>query len=320
MSTPTLRLGTRGSLLAKTQSQLIASALEKLHKDAGLVVELVIFKTQGDTIQNKPLHEFGGKGVFTQELERALLSNAIDFAVHSFKDVPVTMPLVDQSDLTFAAVPVREDPRDVLVSHKAKAIAELPPGAKIGTGSLRRRCQLLHHRPDLVIEPVRGNIDTRLRKLRDGHFDAIVLAAAGLRRTGLFDETEMVMIDVNEILPAPGQGALAIQCRRNDQRMLDLLAPINHSDSQTCVIAERGIVQALNGDCHSPIAALATIDAEKLLLRVAVGARDGQPPLLSASATAGISNAPDAVASVIETLKAQGVMQLLNAPAGGEPH
>lgn len=311
MSTRTLRLGTRGSLLAKTQSQLIASALEKLHKDAGLVVELVIFKTQGDAIQNKPLYEFGGKGVFTEELERALLSNEIDFAVHSFKDVPVTMPLVDQSDLVFAAVPQREDPRDVLVSQKAKSISELPPGAKIGTGSLRRRCQLLHHRPDLVIEPVRGNIDTRLRKLREGQFDAVILAAAGLRRTGLFDETEMVMLETSELLPAPGQGALAIQCRKNDQRMLEVLAPINHADSQTCVIAERAVVQALNGDCHSPIAALATIDAQKLYLRVAVGARDGNPPLVSAAATAGISNEPDALVSVIQVLEAQGVKQLL---------
>ena len=314
MSTPTLRLGTRGSLLAKTQSQLIASALEKLHKDIGLVVELVIFKTQGDVIQNKPLYEFGGKGVFTQELERALLSNEIDFAVHSFKDVPVTMPLVDQSDLTFAAVPQREDPRDVLISRKAKSIAELPAGAKVGTGSLRRRCQLLHHRPDLVIEPVRGNIDTRLRKLRDGQFDAVILAAAGLRRTGLFDETEMIMLETTEILPAPGQGALAIQCRKDDQRMIDLLAPINHVDSQITVSAERGIVQALNGDCHSPIAALATIEGENLHLRVAVGARDGQPPLLCAAGSVAISNAPDAVASAVQALTLQGVVQMLAGP------
>src|SRR3954471_1277449 len=158
----TLRLGTRGSLLARTQSQLVASDLEKRHK--GLAVELVIIKTSADQIQDKPLHEFGGKGLFTKELEQALLRNDVDVCVHSFKDVPVTQPLVDQADLIIAAVPEREDPHDVLVSMTAKRIDDLPQGARVGTGSFRRRCQLLAVRPDLKIELLRGNIDTRLKK------------------------------------------------------------------------------------------------------------------------------------------------------------
>ncbi len=307
--TTTLRLGTRGSLLAKTQSQLIASALEKIHPD--LAVELVVFKTQGDTILNQPLSEFGGKGLFTQELEEALLKGEIDFAVHSFKDVPVTMPLVDQSNLCFAAVPEREDPRDVLVSLKAKKIDGLPQGAKVGTGSLRRRSQLLDRRPDLIIEPVRGNIDTRLRKLRDGQFDAVILAAAGLRRAGLFDEAEMAMLDTNDMLPAPAQGALALQCRRDRENVLKLLAAVDDRDSHTCVVAERSVVQVLNGDCHSPIAALAEIQGDQLRLRVAVGTRDGGAPVLRAAAISKIGNEPDAVASVLQALNPQGVKNAL---------
>jgi len=310
-STTTIRLGTRGSLLAKTQSQLIASALEKLHPD--IAVELVIFKTQGDAIQNKPLYEFGGKGLFTVELEKALLAGEVDFAVHSFKDVPVTMPLVEQSELIFAAVPEREDPRDVMVSGIAKSIAELPEGAKIATGSLRRRSQLLHHRPDLHIEPVRGNIDTRLRKLRDGQFDALVLAAAGLRRTGLFDEADMVTLDPSVMLPAAGQGALALQCRRDNQRIRELLATVDDPRSHRDVITERAVVEALHGDCHSPIAVLAQEDRGATWLRVAVGGRDGGVPVLKAETSKKIGKEPDAVAEVLQSLREQGVEKHLGS-------
>jgi len=233
----TLRLGTRGSLLAKTQSQLIASELEKHHK--GLAVELVIVKTTADGIQDKPLYEIGGKGLFTKELEQALLASEVDLAVHSFKDVPVTQPLVNTDDLVIAAVPEREDPRDVFCSVSAKRIEDLPQGAKVGTSSLRRKCQLLELRSDLQIEVLRGNIDTRLRKLRDGKYDAIVLAAAGLRRTGLFNEAEMVMLEPDQLLPAPGQGALAIQCRRNDAKTRELLGALDDPASECCVTAER---------------------------------------------------------------------------------
>lgn len=305
----TLRLGTRGSLLARTQSMLVAHQLEREHP--GLRVELRIFKTSGDQIADRPLHEFGGKGLFTKELEQALLAGEVDFAVHSFKDVPVTMPLVDPSDLVIAAVPPREDPRDVLVSRTA-SIESLPPGARVGTGSLRRRCQLLALRPDLAVESVRGNIDTRLRKLRDGRYDAIVLAAAGVRRAGLFDDASMSAIDARVMLPAPGQGALALQCRRADGPTRRLLSALNHAETAACVAAERAVVAALEGDCHSPIAALATVSNGRMRLDAAVGARDGSPPVLRASAQNAEAAQGPLVDEVVASLDGQGVRQLLH--------
>lgn len=296
--------------MAKTQSQMIASELEKQHK--GLVVELVIIKTTADGIQDKPLHEFGGKGLFTKELEQALLANEVDMAVHSFKDVPVTQPLVDQDDLIIAAVPVREDPRDALASLKAKSIDELPEGAKVGTGSQRRRCQLLARRPDLKVENLRGNIDTRLRKLREGQYDAIVLAAAGLRRTAMFDEAEMTMLDPEAMLPAPGQGSLALQCRRSDARTRELLAKLDDAETEKCVTAERVIVAALNGDCHSPIASLGRFEDGKFILRTAIGARGGELPVLKATSTCKASEIDRAVEEVLKSLNAQGVKKLLS--------
>lgn len=306
----TLKLGTRGSLLARTQSMLVADLLERAHAP-NLRVEMCVFKTSGDQIADRPLHEFGGKGLFTKELEQALLAGEIDFAVHSFKDVPVTMPLVDQSDLVVAAVPTREDPRDVFVSRRAKRLADLPPGAKLGTGSLRRACQIKAARPDVVIESIRGNIDTRLRKMTDGLYDAVVLALAGLKRTELFDPATMQPIDVDQLLPAPGQGALALQCRRSDERTVKLLKALDDEMSATCVAAERKIVLKLEGDCQSPIAALATIQAGEFILRAAVGARGGEPPVITASGRAKRDDAEAAVAQVYQSLLAQGATALL---------
>lgn len=308
-TTHTLRLGSRGSLLAKTQSQLVASELEKRHK--GLAVDLIIIKTTADQIQDKPLTELGGKGLFTKEIEQALIKREIDLAVHSFKDVPVTEPLVDQADLIVAAVPEREDPRDVFCSLVAKSIAELPQAAKIGTSSLRRKCQLLEIRSDLKIEMLRGNIDTRLTKLREGQFDAIILAAAGLRRTGLFHESEMSILDLEQMLPAPGQGALAIQCRRDDARTRDLLEVLDDRTTEECVMVERLIVAALGGDCHSPIAALAEIEDGEMNLRVAIGTRDGVPPVLRASATCDAGRPDCGVEPVLKSLSEQGVHKIL---------
>ena len=305
----TLRLGTRGSLLAKTQSQLVASELEKRHK--GLAVELIILKTSGDSIQDKPLYEFGGKGLFTKELDQALLRNDIDLAVHSFKDVPVTQPLVAVEDLVIAAVPQREDPRDVFCCLITRQVADLPREAKVGTSSLRRKCQLLAIRPDLKIDVLRGNIDTRLRKLRDAAFDAIILAAAGLRRTGLFNEAEMEMLDPDQMLPAPGQGALAIQCRRNDERTRELLSVLDHRDTERAVTAERIIVQTLGGDCHSPIGALAEIDGDDMKLRVVVGSRGGTPPIIRASAECPCEHPDGAVGEVLKSLSEQNVQAVL---------
>lgn len=313
-STTVIRLGTRGSLLARTQSQQVADAIERANP--GVRVELKICVSTGDKIQDKPLHEFGGKGLFTKELEEALLRNEVDFAVHSFKDVPVTMPLVDTTDLVFAAVPEREDPRDVLASHAARTINELREGALVGTGSLRRRSQILAVRPDLRVEMIRGNIDTRLRKLREGQYEAVILAMAGLRRSALYDGAEMAAIPVDEMLPAAGQGALAVQCRRDDVHTRAVLAKMDDATTRACVEAERGVVMALDGDCHSPIAALATIRGDEMTLRARVGGRGGAPVIVSAAATGRVAQRHALVTEVEVALKEQGAERLLAGAEG----
>jgi hydroxymethylbilane synthase len=297
-------------MLARAQSQLVAAELEKLHP--GLRVELILIKTSGDAITDKPLHEFGGKGLFTKELEQALLAGDVDLAVHSMKDLPVTMPLVDPSRLVVAAVPKRQDPRDVLVSRgNARTLLYLAQGARVGTGSLRRRAQLLSLRPDLDVQAIRGNIDTRLKKQLAGEFDALVLAAAGLRRSGLFDSTYATPIDPSELLPAAGQGALALQCRGDDSPTRRLLEALNDETAAACVRIERRVVWALNGDCHSPIAAFATIEAGALTLRAAVGGRDGQPPLIRAESQGPIAQAEATLDAVVESLRSQGAIEML---------
>ena len=318
-------IGTRGSPLALAQAH---ETQDRLAAALGLdlvALPLSVIKTTGDAIQDRPLSEAGGKGLFTKELEQALLAGQIDFAVHSFKDVPVTMPLVETADLVMAAVPERENPFDVLVCEKARRLGDLPPGAGVGTGSLRRRSQVLAARPDLVVEGIRGNIDTRLRKLREGQFDAVILAAAGLRRAGLFDAGYMTLLDDPAVmLPAPGQGALVLQCRRDDHRTGGLLGALDHPPTAACVAAERSLVEKLQGDCHSPIAALARIKpaepgggGEELTLRAAVGARDGQPPVLRAEATGAAGAADDVVAAVFDQLARGGVRSLLSGGTSG---
>jgi hydroxymethylbilane synthase len=304
-----LRLGTRGSLLARAQSQLIARDLQT--RFPGLRVELTIFKTSGDRITDRPLHEFGGKGLFTKELEQALLDRQVDFVVHSFKDVPVTMPLVATADLVIAATPPREDPRDVLVSRDGyRSLGDLPSGARVGTGSLRRRCQILAARPDVAVEGLRGNIDTRLRKLRDGEYDAVVLATAGVVRAGLFDPALMSPSD--DLISAPGQGALALQCRRDALGTREVLSTLHDHSSGICVGVERQVVAGLNGDCHSPIAALAIADGHHLSLRACVGGRDGVPPVVKAAAAGPLSRTKLLVDQVLQSLQAQGAMQMLS--------
>lgn len=316
-STQTLRLGTRGSLLARTQSQLIATQLEKHHP--GLQVELVIVKTSGDLITDKPLHDLGGKGLFTKELELALLAGEVDFAVHSYKDVPVTMPLVDTAELIIAATPDREDVRDVMAFAQFPqgmtplGLRDLPKGFRIGTGSLRRRCQILLHRPDLIVEPIRGNIDTRLRKLQDGQYDAIILAMAGLRRTGLFDGTRMIVLDEKEMLPSPGQGALALQCRLHDEQTRELLAALHQPHVDLCVKIERALVARLNGDCHSPIAALATVNGGQLHLQAVVGTREGGLPVIRAVVTGSQDQSDTVTIDCLKKLEEQGVQQMLHS-------
>lgn len=306
-----LRLGTRGSLLAKAQSHLIANDLRRIHPN--LQIQLHLIKTTGDRITDRPLAEIGGKGLFVKEIEQALLDNQIDIAVHSCKDLPVTMPLVDESNLLIAAVPTREDPADVAVLLHPTA-GPLPATALIGTSSLRRRCQLLELYPQARITPLRGNIDTRIRKLREGEFDAIILAAAGLKRAGLFDPAFMQPIN---LLPAAGQGALALQCRSDDSFAREILAMLDDPHTHACIDAERALVHQLKGDCHSPIAALATVSPSgEVRFQALVGGAGGQLPLLRAQTHLHSQNPPADLQMlqnrVFEQLMAQGAFMLLH--------
>ena len=244
----TLRLGTRRSALAMAQSGMVARALEALH--AGLTVELVPIVTRGDRMPGD-LSALGGKGLFTEELEAGLLDGGLDLAVHSLKDLPVRSP----AELTIAAYPERADARDVLVSEAAATVAELPHGARVLTGSLRRQAQLLATRPDLAVEPLRGNVETRLRKWRQSGAEGVVLAAAGLRRLG-FDDLPAHPLAAEEMLPAPGQGILALQVRRGGPAEATCAA-LDHAPSRAAARAERAVVAAFGGDCTLPLAAWA---------------------------------------------------------------
>jgi len=252
--TTTLRLGTRGSLLARTQSQQVADAVTAA---TGVAVELVIIKTTGDRVTDRPLQEVGGKGLFTKEIEDALIDGRVDFAVHSMKDMPTDNP----PELEIASIPARVDPRDVLIGA---TLAELPKGAVVGTGSVRRQLQLRALRPDLVLKGIRGNVDTRIAKQRAGEYDAIVLAAAGLTRLGKQDEvTEF--LDVEAMIPAVGQGALALQCRRDDAVTKGHLDAVHHERSAICVAAERAFLEAVSGGCSAPAACHAVWDGDEVV-------------------------------------------------------
>ncbi len=296
-----LKVGTRASLLARTQTGWVVNLLKA--RWPHLQIELVLISSSGDKIQDRPLHEFGGKGLFTKELEIALLEKQVDLAVHSLKDVPVTMPLVDVGSLTFAAVPAREDPRDALISRKYLSVDELPPNARVGTGSLRRRCQLLDRRPELQILPLRGNIDTRVRKLKAGDYDAVVLAMAGLKRANLFEPNCMSPIPTDVMLPAAAQGALALQCRADDSETRRIASVLDDAATRQCVAAERLLVQALNGDCHSPIAAHATLEGETMTLQGVLGGPDGSLPVKRASVAGPRADAAELAADLATRLR-----------------
>jgi len=264
-----LILGTRGSKLAVHQSEWVQARLQELAP--GLTISLKRIQTSGDKILDVPLANIGGKGLFVKEIEDALLSGEIDLAVHSMKDVPTALP----DGLEILCVPPREDARDALITRDGRRLGELKPGARIGTSSLRRQAQLLHHRPDLVIEMLRGNLDTRLRKLREGHFDAIVLAAAGLRRLGWDAEiTEYLPVELS--LPAIAQGALGIEARRDDHVVRDLLARFEHRPTRMTVTAERALLHRLEGGCQVPIAAHALLEGDTLTLDGLVASVDGR--------------------------------------------
>ena len=264
-----LVVGTRGSRLAVRQAEWVQARLREVAP--GVTVVLQRIKTSGDMIVDVPLAAIGGKGLFVKEIEEALLRGEIDLAVHSMKDVPTILP----DGLDILCIPAREDPRDVLISRDAVSLDHLPRGSRVGTSSLRRQAQLLHHRPDLTIQMLRGNLDTRLRKLRNGEYDAIVLAAAGLRRMGWVNEvTEYLPPEVS--LPAIGQGALGLEGRRDDAFVRDLVAPLEHPPTRTAVTAERALLERLEGGCQVPIAAHATIKGDTLILDGLIASVDGQ--------------------------------------------
>jgi len=265
-----LRLGTRGSPLALAQARMVRQALAAAHGFDPEQVAIEVIRTSGDRIQDRPLADVGGKGLFTKEIEEALAAGMIDFAVHSSKDMPTVLP----PGLVLSAFMEREDPRDVFISRKAKSIAELPRGATVGTASLRRQAMMKRKRPDLTIVPLRGNVETRLRKLDDGVADATLLALAGLKRLGLTDAATAVL-DVNEFLPAVGQGAIGIETRADDARTRELLAAIDHADTFSALAAERAFLAVLDGSCRTPIGGHATIFAGRLSFRGMVVKPDG---------------------------------------------
>lgn len=259
-----LRIGTRGSMLAKWQAE---SVRKRLFAAAGMEAEIVIIKTAGDKLQHIPLTAMGGKGIFIKELEEALLEETIDLAVHSVKDIPTDTP----SRLSFPAVCRRDDVRDCLVGA---TLASLRQGARLGTGSLRRQAQLLHLRPDLDIRDLRGNVDTRLRKVESGEYEAIMLSKAGLDRLGLSQRiSEVLSPDV--CMPAVGQGAIAVECRLKDTEAADTLAPLDDAETRTAIIAERALLGALQGGCQVPLGAWARIERSELVMEACVCSADG---------------------------------------------
>jgi len=267
----TVRIATRGSALALWQANWTRDRL--LADDPHLSVELVVLKTRGDKILDRALSEVGGKGLFVKEIEEALLDGRAEVAVHSMKDLPAEIPV----GLVLGAVPLREDPRDALVvapSIAARDVASLPKGARVGTSSLRRVCQLKSRRPDLDVVPLRGNVDTRIRKLDACELDAMILACAGLKRLGHAARITAAL-STAESLPAIGQGALAIECRADDPETLARLAKLDDRTTAHAVAAERAFLRRLQGDCKTPLAAHATVDGDKLRIEGLVGAPDG---------------------------------------------
>jgi hydroxymethylbilane synthase len=262
-----LRIGSRGSVLALWQAEFVR---KQLFQVTGVEAEVVIIKTTGDKMQQAPVGQIGGKGIFTKELEEALLEEAVDLAVHSVKDIPTDTP----SRLHFPAVCRRDDVRDCLVSHQGATLTNLKQGARVGTSSLRRQAQLRHHRPDLDMRDLRGNVDTRLRKVDSGEYDAIVVSKAGLDRLGLSQKiTETLSTEIS--LPAVGQGAIAIQSRLKDQEATEVLEKLDDAETRTVIIAERALMAALHGGCQVPLGAWARMERGELVMDAVVCSVDG---------------------------------------------
>ena len=281
-----LTIATRGSMLALWQANHIKDAIEKEHPGVG--VELLKIKTTGDKIVDVPLAQVGGKGLFVKEIEEALMDGRADLAVHSLKDVPTELPY----GLGLAAITKREDPRDALITREGGTIMTLPEGAKIGSSSLRRQCQLLKVRPDFNIISLRGNLDTRIKKVETGEFDAIILAAAGMNRLGWSEKiSEKISTDI--LLPAIAQGALGIETRNGDAETNGLIRFLNHGETAAAVKAERALLKRLEGGCQVPIAAYGEIDGAGLHLRGLVGSLDGKT--LITDKVAGEASAPESL-------------------------
>ena len=283
-----VRIGTRGSRLALVQAESVAAGL----RARGAAVEIVPIRTSGDQLAQVALADFGGKALFIKEVEDALRAGHVDVAVHSLKDMPAALP----AELTLAAFPPREDPADVLVTRDGRGLGDLPAGARVGTSSLRRRVLLLRMRPDLHDEPIRGNVDTRLQKLADGRYDAIVLARAGLLRLGI-DPPEAVRLPVEEFLPAAGQGILGVEARAGEGRLLELLATLDHTETRIQAEAERAFLHRLGAGCHTPVAGFARLDGPALSVAGLVASVDGATVL-----TAAVSGAPSAARALGEKL------------------
>lgn len=298
-----LRIATRKSALAMWQAEFVKARLEHFHPS--LTVELVPMSTQGDIILDTPLAKIGGKGLFVKELEQAMMDGRADIAVHSMKDVPVDFP----EGLALHTICEREDPRDAFVSNQYNTLDELPQGAVVGTSSLRRQCQIRALRPDLQIKDLRGNVNTRLAKLDNGEYDAIILAAAGLLRLAM-PERIAAYIEPEMSLPANGQGAVGIECRIDDVRVQALLAPLEHTATRIRVNAERAMNRRLEGGCQVPIGAYAEVEGDTVYLRGLVGAVDGSE-ILHAQSSGPVEQAEQIGIALAEQLLAQGADKIL---------
>lgn len=305
MTTKLVRIATRKSALALWQAEYVKAQLEHFHTD--VKVELIPMTTKGDIILDTPLAKVGGKGLFVKELEVAMLEDRADIAVHSMKDVPVEFPV----GLGLEVICPREDPRDAFVSNTIRCLSELPQGAIVGTSSLRRQCQIKALRPDLDIRDLRGNVNTRLAKLDNGEYDAIILAGAGLIRLEM-PERIREFIAPEVMLPANGQGAVGIECRTNDETIKALLAPLECSTTRIRVLAERAMNRALEGGCQVPIGSYAEINHQTLHLRGLVGAVDGSE-ILQSEVSGDVEQAESLGLQLAEQLLAQGADKILKS-------
>ena len=303
MTDTPIRIATRKSQLALWQAEHVKSRLEQAHP--GLTVELVPMSTQGDKILDTPLAKIGGKGLFVKELEQRMEAGAADLAVHSMKDVPAELP----PGFELAVILERHDPTDAFVSNKYKALSELPDGARLGTSSLRRQCQVRANYPELEVLSLRGNVNTRLAKLDADEYDAIILASSGLKRLG-FDDRVTALLDVEESLPAVGQGALGIEIREGDERIRELVACLDHPETHARVAAERAMNGRLMGGCQVPIAGYAVIEDGEIWLRGLVGAVDGSE-MVSGEIRGPIGDAEKLGLALADELLAHGADQIL---------